>query len=190
VIKHDVIGLYVTLNGKQRIDFLINHYRDFDRYVSSYKEYVRSTMLDILDSYRVSSDELGVRVQTGGGNSDPTFEGANKLASVDECFKDKSLVETMFKDAYGYELISLALYELERLQKEFRKLNATMDILLKEDDQEILKSYFKHERRLYELANDLCIEIESANKKVYRIRKKLVNSIKPWFDEYNMKASA
>jgi len=190
MIKHDVIGLYVTLNGKKRIDFLINHYRDFDRYVSSYKEYVRSTMLDILDSYRNSSSDLGVRVQTGNGNSDPTFEGANKLAKVDDCFENKALVGEIFRDSYGYELISLALYELERLQKEFKKLNTTIGVLLTADDQDIIRSYFKHERRLNELAVDLNIEMESANKRVYRIRKKLVTSIKPWFDENNMKASA
>ena len=190
MIKHDVIGLYVTLSGPKRIDFLISHYPDFDKYIASYKEYVKDTMLDILSSNRSSATELGVRVQTSGGNQDTTFSLAEGRLAIDKCFDTVRASRKMFPDADDYELVSMGLYEWERLQREFSKLNATINMILNEEEQKIIKAYFRHDKRLHDLAQDLCIEMESANKRVYRIRKKLVNSIGPWFEENTIKASA
>jgi len=190
MIKHEVIGLYVTLNGKNRIDFLINHYKDFDGYVSKYKDYIKETIIEILNSYRNSSDELGVRVQSSGGNSDPVFREYLGRDSAEKCFSDRSLLDEMFSDPYEHELIELALYEWDRLQQEHNKLISTMKMVLEDKDQKLISSYFRREKNLYDLAEELCIEMESANKRVYLIRKKLVKSIEPWFDKYNLKASA
>lgn len=190
MIKHDVIGLYVTLNGKNRIDFLIKHYTDFENYISTYREYLRDTMLDILSSSRKHSDDLGVRVQGSRTNSDPTYNAALGLVAVEKCFINNEVIRELFFDPYDCELIELALYEWHRLQKEHRKLISSMKMILSQEELEILRSYFSKEKNLNDLANDYSIEVESANKKVYRIRKKLVKSIEPWFDKYTMKASA
>lgn len=188
--KQNVIGMYVGLSAKNRIDFLIKHYVDIERLREAYKDWVVDIMIDARTANRNRRDNLGVRVQTSNGISDITFCQATERILFDDCFKKLMVTEDMFPDPYEYELINLALFEWDLMKREYENLRHGFKLFLDEEETKIIDSYFKREKLLYDIADEYCIEPESANKRVYRIRKKLVSGVIPRFKEYNIKIPA
>jgi len=188
--KQSIVGVYVGLPVKKRIAFLMEHYREFDRYRSAYKECVVSIMIAANSSKKNTSDDLGVRVQTSGGNSDITYYQALERIAFDECFDRVNVTDEMFPDPYEYHLISTAVFEWDLMKKEFDELNSCIKFILEEHERELLLSYINKKTKLKDIANDRAIEVDSARKKMYRIRKKLLDGAAPWFNEYNIKIPA
>lgn len=188
--KTSVIGTYVSLDAKQRVDFQIAHYRDFHRILDAYKEYVTGLMLDIREYERNADKNEGIPVQSIGALSDPTFREAIERILVNSCFDSYQLFDGMFEDPYEYELISLAMFEWELMKKENEEFNYFLRFILKPEDSELLQAYLSRRMRLKDIADKYDIEIESANKRIYRIRKKLVKRLTPHFYEYNIQLPA
>ena len=95
----------------------------------------------------------------------------------------------MFPDPYERTLISTAVYEWDLMKKEFGILSGFID-LMQYDERNIFVPYIQKEKGISDIATELNVEWDSANKKVYRIRKALVEEVLPWFDEYKLTVPA
>lgn len=176
--KQSIIGYYFGLDAKKRVDFLIEHYRDFEFFHSAYKESIISIMLGIREWHENKSGDLGVRIQTSGGNSDVTFYKACERIDVAKCFENLEIATELFKEKNDLELVRKGVSEWKLMRREFDTLNSFIS-LLAPVDRRIYTPYLLREKRLIDIAEELCIELESANKRIYRIRKKLISSIIP-----------
>lgn len=188
--KQQIVGVYAGLSVKKRIRFILEHYKDFESYRSSYKECIISIMIAINEGRRNRDDDLGVRVQTSGGNSDTTYYKALERLSVDDCFRFLTVTRDMFPDPYEHNLISTAIFEWDLMKREYDELNSCMNFLLKENEKQMLLSFINKNKKLKDIAYDCSIELDSAKKKVYRIKRKLLDGATPWFKEYNIKIPA
>lgn len=188
--EQNIVGLYVRLKPKQRIKFLMKHYKDFEAYRDSYRECVISIMIAINEYSRNKQEDLGVRVQMSGDNSDTTYKKAIERMEVEDCFDDVSVINDMFPDEYENALISTALFEWTLMKKEFDQLNSCMKLVLNDYEFNLMRSFLARDKGLMDIADDYAIEIESARKKVYRIKSKVLKGVIPWFKEYEINIPA
>ena len=188
--KHLFIGEYIDKSPKDRIYQLLDNYRSFTRYLDSYKENVVNLMLAMREYYiSPSEEELGVRVQTTRGTSDITASKAIDRVELEECFEKMRVTKELFPDPEELRLISTAVFEWNLMGKEYRILSGFID-MMQPDDRSIFVPYIKREKRVSEIAADQNVEWDSANKKVYRIRKALIEEVMPWFNEYKVSVPA
>lgn len=180
------IGDYINKSPKERVYQLLDCYKDFWKYRENYKNTVVDLMMAMREySNRPGDDDLGIRVQTMGGTSNITASRAIERIELERCFLRKKVDKAMFPDPYERELISTAVCEWDVMTKEFNILNGFMD-LMKASDRSIFIPYINREKRVADIADELCLQWESANKKVYRIRKALLKEVLPCFKEYKI----
>lgn len=110
------------------------------------------------------------RTEQTGGTSNITASKALERVSLEQCFEQMKVTKEMFPDPYELGLISTAIYEWDLMAKE-HKILAGFIGLMKPDERSLFLPYIRREKRVADIAAELCLEWESANKKVYRIRK-------------------
>ena len=188
--KQAFIGEYVNKAPRDRISLLMEHFGDFGSFRDNYRECVINLMVMMREyNIRPGDDGLGVRVQTTSGTSKITESKAMDRYEIEECFNKKKIKKKMFPDPYEHGLISTALFEYDLMEKEYRILEGFIK-LMKPDERSLLIPYIKRETRVGDIASELCIEMESASKRVYRIRKALLQKVLPWFKEYKISVPA
>ena len=186
--KHIFIGDYINKNPKERIYQLLDNYKDFGKYREQYKENVVDLMVAMREyNIRPIDEDLGIRVQTTGGTSNITASKALERIALEHCFEKMRVSKELFPDPYELNLIATAVYEWDLMGKEYKILSGFIN-LMSPDERSIFVPYIKREKRVADLAAELCVEWESANKKVYRIRKALLHEVLPWFNEYKITA--
>lgn len=183
--EQSIVGMYAGLKPRARIKFLIKHYKDFDTYRADYRDSVVSIIMAFNEYNRSNHDDLGVRVQSSGGNQDTTFNMVAEKMSVEEYFKYLEVDKDSFPDPYEYMIVSTALFEWNLMKREYDEINSCMKLLLNQSERELLLLYLKKEQRLIDIATYYSIEIDSARKKLYRIKRKLINGMIPWFKDYS-----
>ena len=188
--KHNFIGSYLDKSPKERIYHLLDHYRDFDQYRDNYKDTVINLMVAMSEyNNRSKREDLGIRVQTSKGTSDITAAKAIERVALEECFEQMRVTKELFPDPDELGLISTAVYEWDLMGKEFDILAGFIN-LMRPDERNLFLPYIRREKRVAEIADELRLEWESANKRVYRIRKALLENVLPWFNEYKITAPA
>ena len=188
--KQTFIGEYVNRSPKERLYRLMDLYKDFASFLDDYKECVIDIMV-VMREYQLqpSDADLGVRVQTSGGTSNITASKAEDRMLLEECFEQRKIIKSMFPDPEELTLISTAVYEWDLMESEFKVLRGYIN-LMKPKDKSIFLPYIKGEKRIADIAEELCLEPESAITKLYRIRKGLVSKVLPWFKEYKVNVPA
>ncbi len=188
--KHNFIGSYLDKSPKERIYHLLDHYRDFDQYRDNYKDTVINLMVAMSEyNNRSKREDLGIRVQTSKGTSDITAAKAIERVALEECFEQMRVTKELFPNPDELGLISTAVYEWDLMGKEFDILAGFIN-LMRPDERNLFLPYIRREKRVAEIADELRLEWESANKRVYRIRKALLENVLPWFNEYKITAPA
>ena len=188
--KHVFIGEYINKSPRERASILLRNYKDFKKYRERYKRNAVSLMAAMREySLRPSDEDLGIRVQTTGGTSNITASKALERVCLEWCFEDMKVSKEMFPDPYELSLISTAVYEWDLMKKEYGILVRFIDIM-KPQDRKIYLPYIRREKSVADLTHELCLEWESVRKRLYRIRKKLLKEVLPWFDEYNITVPA
>ncbi len=184
------IGEYLKKSPKKRIYELIGHFDDFDDYRERYKEYTVNLMVMMREHRERSAEaDTWVKVQTFGDMSDQTFDAVSERLTLEQNFVNRKISRKMFPDLYEYRLVSTAAFEWNLMEKEYRILRSFVD-LMKPSDRGLLIPYIRKEKEIADIAAELCVEHESANKKVYRIRKALLDNMLPWFKEYKIAVPA
>ena len=188
--KQTFIGEYVNRSPKERLYRLMDLYKDFAAFLDDYKEFVIDLMVMMREYQLQPSDaDLGVRVQTSGATSNIPASKAEDRMILEECFEKRKIMKSMFPDPEELTLISTAVYEWDLMESEYKVLKGYIN-LMKPTDKSIFLPYIKGEKRIADIAEELCLEPGSANTRLYRIRKGLVNKVLPWFKEYKVTVPA
>ena len=123
-----------------------------------------------------------IKVQTN-AVSDPTANKVMKRIELEKCFEDGKVSSGIINDSYDLEMISTGMKEWYLMKLEYEAICGFIGMLDKED-REIFIAYIKKEKNIDDIAEQLCIERDSATKRLYRIRKMIFDEALPWFKEY------
>ena len=96
--EQKLFGSYLGLSVKQRIYHLMKNYHYRDRYVECYRQYVEGMIADIRAYECRQKDDIGVRIMSGGNNSNATARLAEDAVKISNVFITGHIGESLIKD--------------------------------------------------------------------------------------------
>ena len=182
--KQSIIGHYCKNSTDRRFDYIYMNYDNFTRQIEGYREGL-AFLIASQKAYNRKNDygDLGVRVQTSRGLSDLTADMAIENVIVKECIDKCEASDDLLMDVDDREEVALGLFELQLMKQELQVFDFQLQTFRKEDFK-ILSSYLNRNRSIREIAEELSIEPESVNKRLYRLKRKLKERIIPFMKEY------
>ena len=182
------IGEYLGREPKGRILFLLDHYREFPEFLNLYRENAIRLMTAMREYERKSKASIGMSVSNSGKKSSPTEAMAMEKIEVEDCFDQRKITGEVIRDPGELKLISTAVHEWVLMNKDYELLGGFMD-MMKPEDRDLFISYISRKKRIADIAEEYCLAWESANKKMYRIRKALIDRMLPWMNDYKVSCS-
>jgi len=180
----NLIGNYYKLSPKKRIDLIYKNYKSFPAYIDDYEADLAELISEVkAQARRNALGDLGVRIQTGAILMDPVGNMATDNIEIEKCLETEDFA-SILKSLEDADDVMRGMAELHLMRYEYDKLNRIMK-RLRDDEYEIFIAYITRKKRLSEISEELCIEMESANTRIYRIRKKVFNLIKDSMDCYD-----
>jgi len=160
------------------------NYDNFTRQIEGYREGL-AFFIARQKAYNRKNDygDLGIRDQTSRRLSDLTADMAIENVIVKECIDKCEASDDLLMDVDDREEGALGLFELQLMKQELQVFDFQLQTFRKEDFK-ILSSYLNRTRSIREIAEELSIEPESVNKRLYRLKRKLKERIIPFMKEY------
>lgn len=179
--EKNLISIYVDANSAKRVDIIIKHYTDFLGIVDGYTEGLRYMIECEKESnhYR-EMGELGVRIQGGGGISDPTAKKAIRSVMTREALINCDFSGDVLDGVDRAEEFIRNAYLLRDMRKDYELFNRQLSILGRE--KEIFEKYLRKEKTLTDIAEEQGITYESAQQKIHRIRLRVKNQVIGFMD--------
>lgn len=182
--KQRFVGSYVDLTTKERISFLMEHFGHFEQFHHAYKESIEERISCILSYERKKRGDLGVRVMSKNTISDITAQKAMELVDIGKSIDRGKVSSKMVQDKDERAEIMEAIFEWKLMRSEYEILKRQLR-MLKPADYGIMHPYLMGEKSRKQIAKELEIERSSVDKRIYRIRKYLVEKMIPYIIENN-----
>lgn len=94
-----------------------------------------------------------------------------------------SNIKDLYADPSDLIIFSTAVKEWILLTREYEKLKNCIR-MMKPEDKDLFLSYIKKEKTIDELSDELFLERGSVVKRLYRIRRGLMDQILPWLRDF------
>ncbi len=106
--ERDIVGNYLGLNSKKRMDYIYKNYRNFKDISDAYMDSV-TEMIASMREYerRHSREDLGVRIQTSQSMSSITEERAYEHLLIKEALDKNLVTESLVGDKLEREMVSM-----------------------------------------------------------------------------------
>ena len=168
---------YYKKGGKERLDFIFENYKNFDKVLDGQKE----TLIFLITCEREYNrhsqvGDIGIRVQTSEVFSDPTANDGIERYEIDKAISESKYSEEFFREIEDKEYILTKIWELKLMRLEYMQL-CNKILNLDKEETYIMESYLKKRKSTYELAEELSVEPESIKQRVYRIWKHLIKDM-------------
>jgi len=168
----EFITMYAKATSSERVDMIMRRYPEFLDLVEGCTDgllYIIETEKDYI--WQKEKGELGVRVQTGTGPSDPTATLAirrimTKAALIDCDFSGGVLDSVVC----GEELKRKACI-LREMRQDYALFKSLLVVL--GPNRQLFEQYLRKEKTLTEIAEEQHILYESAQQKMNRMRSKM-----------------
>ena len=178
----NIVGCYVGLEPRERIEFLYHHYDNLDVFRQAYKESVVN-MIAYMRAYDRSQDKLEGIQKTRNLLNSITESAAFERIVISEYFEQNKPSDELVEEEEDKDIISWAIFEWHLMKSEFDIFKNFLN-MLSTRDRRILTAYIGHSKSVKEIAKELDIEKESAEKRIYRIKQKLIENMMPILPEY------
>ena len=180
-MKSEAISIdrYTGSEPEEKFDFIYENFAIIQEMIKDYREDLITEVIE-QKSYnrRSASGDLGVRIQISMGIGNPTQNQAIDHLTIGQAIDEGFLDDDFFEDTDNrYELIrKVDCYHRVRSDVDtFTSKLGTMD----PKDQRILRPYLMRQKTMDDLTEDMGIEYRSAIKRVYRIKKRLIEKVEP-----------
>lgn len=176
----DFVREYDNANSEERVKLIMLHYTEVPGVVKSSVEglvYMVEEELDTL--WKWERGELGVKVQSGKGPSDPTAMVAIRRTEIRETLIKCDFSSGLLDELESASVIKSNAATIKRIQKDYELFNSQLYILGPE--KEIFEKYLK-QKDLKRIAEEQDISYPSAKKKVYDLRCKVKASVIAFMD--------
>ena len=181
--KHDIVGKYIRMTARERIEYIYKNYKDLDYLKESYRDYAVETISFLKQQENCFDDDLGVRVQTSFNAGSITERMAFENIMIKEML-DKNYVPNEFMDKEeNQEYVNLMVFEWNIMRSEFSLFEKHLKTL-SQTNFLIARAYLSREKGFEELGREYCVEPNSVKMRMYRIKKILTEKMVPFFAEY------
>lgn len=172
-VQASIVKIYGNADPSEKIDIICRNYPNFIGIVDSYTEGLRY-MIENETQYNKKSDygELGVRVQVKGHYSDLTANVAINNITIRDALIRCDFSEGILEGVDGSEDIQKNAYILKEMRKDYDLFNSQLRILPK-SEYHLFQTYLKGESDIAHIAETEGIQYESANQKLWRVKKKV-----------------
>ena len=175
---------YYKKSAKERLNFIFENYKNFDKVLNGQKETVIFLITCEREySRRSQVGDIGIRVQTSGEFSDPTANDGIERYEIDKAISESDYSEDFFKDIEDKEHILTKIWEFKLMQLEYMQLRSKI-ANLDEEETYIMEAHLKKQKSTYELAAEFSVEPESIKQRVYRVRKHLIKDMLNEMSQY------
>ena len=171
--EHKLFGFYLGLSARQKIHHLMKNYLYREHYIESYRKYVEGMIKDISTYERSRKDDVGVRIMPGNNISDITARKAEEAVRISNIFITGHIGESLIKDKEDRQMAMLAVNEWMAIRDDYASLSRAL-LMLKPKDHELMMDFLNRKKNYYEIAEENMITLQSAKKKVQRIRGKIM----------------
>lgn len=182
-MNNELIGWYLNKSTGERVDFLYMNYPRLKRIMKGYQDSLYILIKNEREYSKHTGNDIGVRIMTTVGISDPTQKQAMENMLILEAIQNFRLTDDCLAGINDTRAIKEAYFELTVMKREIDLLNTRIKAL-SQDDEMIVSAYINRGKSIYDLAEDLCIEPESVRKKLYRIKRKIKKDMMPFMLEY------
>ena len=180
-MKSEAISIdrYTGSQPEERFDFIYENFSIIQEIIKDFREELISEVIEQKSYNRRSANgEPGVRIQISMGIGNPTQNQAIDHMTIAQAIDEGFLDEDFFEDTDNrYDLIrKVDCYHSVRADVEtFTSKLGTMD----PKDQRIIKPYLLRQKTMNDLTEDMGIDYRSAIKRVYRLKKRLIEKVEP-----------
>lgn len=182
--EREIVGMYLGMTAKKRMDFIYKNYRNFNYISDAYMDSVTEMIACIREcERRHEEDDLGVRVQTSQSLSSITEQRAFEHILIKEALDNNLITDSLIEDAEERERVSVAIFEWNLMKSEYEIFNKQMKAL-KPENYEIVKEYISRRKSIGDLADEYNIEPESMKVRLHRIKGILIDGIIPFLKDY------
>lgn len=182
--EQNKIGSYYRECMEKRIDYMYTHFDHFESMIQGYRDSLIMMIVNQKAYNRKGNHEnMGIRVKTSGGLSNPTQNMAMDHMILGEYIDRSEITDELLEGVDNQEEIVLGVFELHLMKSEYRTLNGLIKAMTRED-RKLLTAYLNKHMSLYEVADKLSIEPESAMKRLGRLRRNLKNRMMPFMRDY------
>ena len=173
------IDEYLGCGKDDKFDFLYLNYPIIKAMLRNYREEIITDVVEMKNyNRRKANGELGVRIMVSNMPKRPTENQAVSNLTVAEAIDEGYLDDDFFKDTDNKQdlIRRVSLYHM--LSADYELFRMKLDTLNPED-QKIIKPYLMKQKTVFEMANEMGIAYRSTITKIYRIKKRLSDQVKP-----------
>lgn len=169
--KANIIKKYAKASPELKVDIICKYYPQIDGIINARIAGMKYIIWEEKEkNRRADHGELGVRIQSGNGYSDPTGNEASFRADLEEAIRMCDFSGDILDGIEYPERIIEEAHVLKDMKEIQNLYNLQMNCLIGED-RNIFEKYLNQEMNLTDIASSCGIEYHSAVKKITKIRK-------------------
>ncbi len=177
----NLMMLYGRADSSKRIDLIMGNYMDFMTKVNSYTCGLKRLIIsDIECKNREEIGDLGVRIQSGGMHSDPTQKAAIQNIEIADVIVNCDFSSCIFEELDRADEYKRQALILRDMREDYQLFNDLLPFVGK--NQKYFVPYLSGEVDLNDLAEEIGITYDSANKKIKRARKIMKEKMQAYLD--------
>ena len=169
--KANIIRKYAEAEPESKVDIICKYYPQIDGIINARIAGMKYIIWEEKErNRRAEHGELGVRVQSGNGYSDPTGNEGCFRADLEKAIRNCDFSGDLLDGIEHPEKI----IEEARVLKEMKEIQNLYDLqiaCLLTEDRVLFQKYLKQEMNLTDIASSCKIDYTSAIKKIGRIKK-------------------
>ena len=169
--KANIIRKYAEAEPESKVDIICKYYPQIDGIINARIAGMKYIIWEEKErNRRAEHGELGVRVQSGNGYSDPTGNEGCFRADLEKAIRNCDFSGDLLDGIEHPEKI----IEEARVLKEMKEIQNLYDLqiaCLLTEDRVLFQKYLKQEMNLTDIASTCKIDYTSAIKKIGRIKK-------------------
>lgn len=175
--KANIIRKYADATPETKVDIICKYYPQIDGIINARIAAMKYIIWEEKEkNRRVDYGELGVRVQSGNGYSDPTGNEASFRANLENAIRKCDFSGDILEGIGDSEKIIEEAYILKDMKEIQHLYNLQVDCLISEE-RNLYQKYLNQEMTLTDIASSCGIEYHSAVKKITKIRKSVNQEI-------------
>lgn len=169
--KANIIRRYADAAPESKVDIICRHYPQIDGIINARIAGMKYIIWEEKEkNRRADHGELGIRIQSGNGYSDPTSNESCFRADLESAIRSCDFSGDIL-DGIDHPEWVMNEARVLREMKEIRNLYDMQVACLIGEDRCLYEKYLKQEMNLTDIASSCRIEYHSAVKKISKIRK-------------------
>ena len=178
--KRIILNHYSKYGIEDRINYIFSNFDQMEGKLKSFKEELIYEISEEKLSTRKSKVlDIGIRTKSS-SYSDITANTAIELGMIADYIESRNLSEELLEDVANPKNIVEKLDAYWNVCGEYKIFKMHLQDLDLEDRKTLL-SYLYRRKTIEDIALDLGIENDSARKRIYRMKKQLEATLKPYF---------